>query len=217
MKGYVVSTTEDAPLRPKWCEPTTIGQHSGQTPSTLLGGIDLPCTPPNNPHNLSSPWPFATWGMNILGSLPKAPGVVKYLLVVIDYFTKWIKARPLWEITANEVEKFTWKHLICRYDLSYATVTDNNTQFKAQTYKDFLTRLGIKHLVTFVEHPQTNSQVEAIDRVILRVLRTRLNKSKGLWKKELSSILWAYHCSPQTATNETLYRLTYGTNAMIPI
>ena len=215
MKGYVVSTTEDAPLRPKWCEPTTIGQHSGQTPSTLLGGIDLPCTPPNNLHNLSSPWPFATWGMNILGSLPKAPGVVKYLLVVIDYFTNWIKAKPLWEITANEVEKFTWKHLICRYDLSYATITDNNTQFKAQTYKDFLTRLGIKHLVTFVEHPQTNSQVEAIDRVILRVLRTRLNKSKGLWKKELSSILWAYHCSPQIATNENLYRLTYGTNAMI--
>ena len=46
-------------------------------------------------------------GMDILGPLPKAPGVVKYLLVTIDYFTKLIEARPLWEIMASEVEKFT--------------------------------------------------------------------------------------------------------------
>ena len=45
---------------------------------------------------------------------------------------------------------------VCRYDLPYTIVTDNDTQFKAQTYENFLTRLGIKHLVTFVEHPQTN-------------------------------------------------------------
>ena len=46
-----------------------------------------------------------------------------------------------------------------------------------------------------------------IVRVILRALRTRLDRSKGLRKEELSSILWAYHCSPQTATNETPYQL----------
>ena len=84
------------------------------------------------------------------------------------------------EIIANEVEKFTWKHLICRYGLSYTIVTNNDTQFKAWAYEDFLARLGIKHLITFVEHPQTNGQAEAGNRVILKALRTRLNKSKGL-------------------------------------
>ena len=64
--------------------------------------------------------------MNILGPLPKVPRVVKYLLVVIDYFTKWIEARPLRKIMTNEV-KFTWKHLICRYGLPYAIVIDNDT------------------------------------------------------------------------------------------
>jgi len=54
---------------------------------------------------------------------------------------------------ANEVEKFIWKHLICKYGLPLAIVTNNDTQFKAQTYENFLTRLGIKHLVTSVEHP----------------------------------------------------------------
>ena len=117
------------------------------------------------------------WGMDIVGPLAKAPGVVKYLLVVINYITKWIEARPLQEITANKVEKFTWKHLIYMYDLPYTVVTDNDTQFKAQTYEDFLTRLDIKHLVTSVEHPQTNGQAEVANKIILRTLHTRLDKS----------------------------------------
>jgi len=93
------------------------------------------------------------WGIDIQGPLPKAPGIVKYLLVTIDYFTKWIETRPLQEIMTSKVEKFTWKHLICMYGLPYAIVTINNTQFKAQIYENFLIRLGIKHLVTSIEHP----------------------------------------------------------------
>ena len=89
--------------------------------------VDVPHTPPENLHSLSSPWPFSMWGMDILRPLPKALGAVKYLLVAIDYFTKWIETRQLREITANEVEKFTRKHLICRYGLSYAIVIDNDT------------------------------------------------------------------------------------------
>ena len=99
------------------------------------------------------------------------------------------KPIPLKIIEANEVEKFTWKHLICRYDLPYAIVTDNDILFKAQTYEHFLTRLGIKHLITSIEHTQTNGQAETSNKVILRALRTRLDKSKGLWKEELPSIL----------------------------
>ena len=56
---------------------------------------NIPRTPPDNLHNMSSHWPFDMWEMNILGPLPKASGVVKCILVVIDYFTKWIEARPL--------------------------------------------------------------------------------------------------------------------------
>ena len=78
-------------------------------------------------------------------------------------------------------------------------------------------RLGVKHLITSVEHPHTNGQAEAANRVILRALHARLDKSKGLWKEVLPNILWAYHCSPQTTTNETPFQLTYGTDAMIPI
>ena len=76
--------------------------------------------------------------MDILGPFSMAPSRIKYLLVAIDYFTKWIEAKPLQEISTAEVEKFTWKHLICKYGIPYVVVTDNGTQFKAQTYEDFL-------------------------------------------------------------------------------
>jgi len=183
MKKFTVSIQWDDPLQQRWCMLATTNQHLGQK------FVDISHTPPNNLHSFSSPWPFAMWEMEILGPLPKAPGVVKCLLMAINYFTKWIEARPMQEIKANEVEKFTWKHLICRYSLLYAIVTDNGTQFKAQTYEDFLTRLSVKHLVTSIKHPQTNSQAKIANRVILRALRTRLNKSKGLWKDKLPSIL----------------------------
>ena len=71
--------------------------------------------------------------------------------------------------------------------------------------------------MTFAEHPQTTGQVEATNKFILKALRTRFYKSKGLLKEELPNILWAYHCSPQTTTNVTPLHLTYNTYATIPI
>ena len=54
-------------------------------------------------HNLSSPWPFHKWGINILGPFPVAVGHVKFIAVAIDYFTKWIKVEPLTTITAEKI------------------------------------------------------------------------------------------------------------------
>nr|KYP65074.1 Transposon Ty3-I Gag-Pol polyprotein [Cajanus cajan] len=77
--------------------------------------------------------------------------------------------------------------------------------------------LGIKHLSTLVEHPQTNGQAEAANKVILKELKKRLGSAKGQWPEELPSILWAYHITPQSTTQETPYRLTYGTDTTILI
>nr|KYP55571.1 Transposon Ty3-I Gag-Pol polyprotein [Cajanus cajan] len=150
-------------------------------------------------------------------SSPPAKGQLKFLLVAIDYFTKWIEACPLAKITTENVRKFTWKNIIYRFEILHALVTDNDQQFIAQEFEDFLRELGIKHLPTSVEHPQTNGQAEAANKVILQELKKRLGVAKGQWPDELPSILWAYHCTPQSTTQETPYRLTYRTDAMIPV
>nr|KYP60953.1 Transposon Ty3-I Gag-Pol polyprotein [Cajanus cajan] len=102
------------------------------------------------------------------------------------------------------------KAIIQIFGIPHTLVTDNGRQFIAQGFEDFLHELGIKHLPTSVEHPQTNGQAEAANKVILRELKKRLGNAKGQWADELPSILWAYHCTPQSTTQETPYRLTFG-------
>nr|KYP34526.1 Gypsy retrotransposon integrase-like protein 1 [Cajanus cajan] len=104
-------------------------------------------------HSIISPWPFALWGMDILGPFPIAKGQCKFLLVAVDYFTKWIEAEPLATITASNVQKFFWKNIITRFGIPYAIVTDNGLQFTDHKLNKFLQDLGIKHRVTSVEHP----------------------------------------------------------------
>lgn len=136
----------------------------------------------------------------------------------MDYSTKWIKVELFATIIAQKVQKFTWKNIICRYDLPQAIVIDNERQFIEKDYEEFLKPLGIRHLTSSVEHPQTNGQVEAANKVILSELRKRLSKvPKGLWVDEPPSILWGYHCTPHSTTQKTPFRLTYGTKAMIHV
>nr|KYP67716.1 Uncharacterized protein Mb2253c family [Cajanus cajan] len=77
--------------------------------------------------------------------------------------------------------------------------------------------LGIKHRFTPFEHPQSNGQAEAANKVILTELKKRLGDAKGAWAKELLEVLWAYRCNPQSTIKETPFRLTYGTDGMIPV
>nr|KYP65463.1 Transposon Ty3-I Gag-Pol polyprotein [Cajanus cajan] len=156
------------------------------------------CQPPAALHQMMSSWPFAQWGMDILGPFPPAKGQLKFLLVAIDYFTKWIEACPLAKITTKNVQKFTWKSIVCRFGIPHSLVTDNGRQFIAQSFEDFLRELGVKHLPTSVEHPEINGQDEVANKVILRELKKWLGSTKGRWADELPSTLWAYHCTPQS-------------------
>nr|KYP55824.1 Pol polyprotein [Cajanus cajan]KYP58976.1 Pol polyprotein [Cajanus cajan] len=91
--------------------------------------------------------------MDILRPFPPAKGQLKFLLVAIDYFTKWIEACSLAKITTENVQKFTWKSIICRFGIPHSLVTNNGRQFIAQRFEDFLHELGVKHLPTVATGP----------------------------------------------------------------
>ncbi|RDX88963.1 Retrovirus-related Pol polyprotein, partial [Mucuna pruriens] len=167
-------------------------------------------------HVVASPWPFHKWGIDILGPFPMAPSQVKFLMVAMDYFTKWIEAEPMATITAERVKRFIWKKIVCRFGLPAEIVSDNGTQFASSITARFCQDLDIKQSFTSVEHPQANGQAEVANRVILRGLRRRLEEAKGRWAEELPQVLWSYHTTPHSTTDETPFRLTYGSEAMIP-
>nr|XP_025702980.1 uncharacterized protein LOC112803717 [Arachis hypogaea] len=173
--------------------------------------------PAEHLHNSVVSWPFDRWGIDILGPFPIAPRQVKYLVVAIDYFSKWIEAQPLARITSTQMISFVWKSLICRFGISGHIITDNGRQFIDQNFKNFLQNLKIKQHFASVEHPQSNGLAEAANKVILQALRKKLDNAKGLWAELVPEVLWAYNTTAHSTTKETPFRLVYGSETMIPI
>lgn len=82
------------------------------------------------------PYPFMRWAMNIVGPFPRSRQR-QYLLVMTDYFTKWVEAEAYPSIKDGQVKKFLWKKIICRHGLPYEIVTDNASQFISNNFEDF--------------------------------------------------------------------------------
>ena len=95
---------------------------------------------------ITSPWPFAQWGMDIVRPLPTTPAQRKLLLVATHYFNKWIEAKAFASIKDKEVVQFMWKNIVCRFGIPQSIVTNNGPQFDSQVYRNFCSELKIKNL-----------------------------------------------------------------------
>jgi len=98
--------------------------------------------PPEELKSIYSPWPFHTWGIDILGPFPLAIRQMKYLVVAIEYFTKWIEAEPVAQITAHKIQSFVWKNIVCRFGVPKRLVSDNGTQFASHLLKKLCEDIG---------------------------------------------------------------------------
>ena len=92
---------------------------------------------------ISSPWPFAQWGLDILGPFPRATGNRRFVLVAIDYFTKWAEAKALTNIRDVDVKKFVWKNIVTRFGVPNTLISNNGLQFDSRAFRDFYCDLGI--------------------------------------------------------------------------
>ena len=138
---------------------------------------------------LSSPWPFAQWGLDIVGPFPKATGNKKYLLVGTDYFTKWIEAKPLANIRDVDVKKFLWKNIVTHFGIPHTLVSDNGLQFDSKSFKRYCCEMEITNRHSTLAYPQGNGQAESVNKVIVSELKKMLDDAKGRWVKELPHVL----------------------------
>ncbi|GJY78842.1 reverse transcriptase domain-containing protein [Tanacetum coccineum] len=83
-------------------------------------------------------------GIDIAGPFPEGPDKVKFLIVAIDYFTKWIEAKPVATITGAQIKKFVWDNIFCRFGLPGEIISDNGKQFRDNLFKDWSLDEGIK-------------------------------------------------------------------------
>lgn len=177
---------------------------------------NVPRKSPTLPSSVLSPIPFAVWGIDIMGPFPRAKGDLRYLLVAIDYMTKWAEAKAMRTINQQDCIKFM-DAIIMRFRLPLVLVSDNGPQFIGSDFESFLKERGIKHKKSSVAYPQGNGQVEVTNRILLRGIEKRLEESKKKWPEELPRVLWAYRTSPRTSTGETPFKLAFGTEAVLPI
>jgi hypothetical protein len=167
--------------------------------------------------DIIAPWPFVQWGIDIVGPLPTATRQRKFLIVAIDYFMKWIEAEPTATITGRVIQKFLEGSIVSRFGIPKTLVSDNGRQFDSPEVREYCELLHIRHRFTSVYHPQANGQVENANRTVLEGLRKRLEGAAGNWVDVLPSVLWSYRTTHRTATGETPFQLTYGTEAVIPV
>ena len=152
-----------------------------------------------------------------MGPFPTALRQLKFLVVGIDYFTKWVEAEPLATIMEKSIHSFVWRNIICKYGIPRVLVSDNGKQFDNNAFRDFCSELGIKNHYSSPAHPQANGQVEVMNWTLLKIIKTRLEGAKGIWPDELPSVLWTYQTTARTPTGETPFRLAYEADAVIPV
>ena len=154
--------------------------------------------------------------MDILGPFPRAIGTRRFVLIAIDYFTKWVEAEALANIRDVDVKKFVWKNIITIFGVSNTLISDNRLRFDSRAFRDFCHDLSITNRYSTSAYPQSNGQAKAINKTILNGLKKRLDGAKGNWAKELPNVLWAYQTTPCRSTGETPFSLTYDVEAVIP-
>ncbi|XP_026430549.1 uncharacterized protein LOC113327588 [Papaver somniferum] len=126
----------------------------------------------NELHPLTSPWPFSVWGIDVLGKLdPSASNGHEYIIVAIDYFTKWVETISVKNPTRNQTVKFLTNNIICRYRLPNEIISDNGSNFVSKEVKRECEKYKIQLINSTVYMSQTNGAVEAANKTLGRILK----------------------------------------------
>ncbi|XP_070025716.1 uncharacterized protein [Nicotiana sylvestris] len=133
---------------------------------------DLIHSPPSELHTMSVPCPFVTWGMDVIGSIePSASNGHRFILVAIDYFTKWIEAKTFKSVTKKEVVDFVHSNIICRFGIPKVIITDNGANLNSHLMKEVCQQFKITHRNSTPYCPKANRAVEAANKNIKKILR----------------------------------------------
>jgi hypothetical protein len=117
-------------------------------------------------------------------------------VVAVEYFRKWIEAKPLVNIAAAGLKRFFWQNIICYFRVPREITVDNAKQFDCHIFKNFYHQMGVEVAFMSVYHPQSNGAVKKANALILIAIKKILeNRPKGKWAEELPSAVWSHNTS----------------------
>jgi hypothetical protein len=140
-----------------------------------------------------------------------------YIIVAIDYFKKWVEAMLTFDNTEKTGTFFIFNHIIAHFSIPQAIVTNHSSHFRNIMMSELTEKLGLLHGNSTPYYPQANGQVEAINKVLIIMLRRMIEIHKTSWHTMLFSTLWDYWTFVKSVTGFTPFRLVYGLEAILPI
>src|SRR5664279_733401 len=141
----------------------------------------------------------------------------RFVLVATDYFTKWSEAVPLRNMTHKEVIQFITEHIVHKFGIPQTLTTDQGTSFMAKEVKQFAESLGIKMLSSSPYYAQANGQAESSNKILIRLIKKKVQDYPRRWHEVLSEALWAHRISRHEATKVTPFELVYGQEVILPV
>jgi len=162
--------------------------------------------------------PFQQWGLDFIGEInPHSSGQHRWILIAIDYFTKWIEAIPTRKADHNVVIKFLTENIFTRFGCPHKLITDNAAVFRAKALVEMCDSMGIKLVHSTSYYPQGNGLAESSNKSLIRIIKKLLEDNKKNWDSKLKYALWADRVTINKSTGNSPFTLVYGTEAIFPI
>ena len=145
------------------------------------------------------------------------PGGHAYIILAVDYFTKWAEAMPTFAVGEKIVATFVFNHVIAQFSVPQAIITDHGSHFQTIMMTELTDQLGLCHDSSTPYYPQANGLVEAINKVLVTIIKWIIGIHKSNWHTMLFSALWAFCTSTKTSTGFTPFQLVYSLEVVLPI
>lgn len=157
-------------------------------------------------------------GTDCVGPLEETPDGNKYIMVAIDYLTKWPIAQAVPVITAERTERFLMDQIVSNFGVPSFLITDRRSNYMAEYLQVFMGKLECKHRMTTSRRPQSNGQVERLNQTLVQTMAKirRDDDAKKPWDHYLSPALMAIRTMTSEATGHTPSMLLYGYDMRTP-
>ncbi|KAK8597162.1 hypothetical protein V6N13_001794 [Hibiscus sabdariffa] len=159
---------------------------------------------------------FDVWGIDFMGPFPSSHGDL-YILLAVDYVSKWVEAIATPKNDAKTVMKFLHKNIFTRFGVPRALISDEGSHFDNKLTAKALQRYGVRHRIATAYHPQTNGQAEISNREIKQILEKTVSTNRKDWSPKLDEALWAYRTAFKTPLGMSPFKIVYGKACHLPV